>query len=355
MKTFSDVFGGEPEASADAPGRVNLLGEHTDYSEGFVLPAAIAQRTRVTLRRRLDAGFTVYSANLDQSALFTLDAPPPEAFARYVYGCVRELAGTGARVPNLDIHVASDVPIGVGLSSSAALEVATLRALHRLLRLDIDPVRIAQLAHRAENDHAGVRCGILDQMACSLLDGRGMLFLDTRTLDRKLVPLPEGSQVVVVDSGVQRELVSSAYNVRRAECEEASRLLGVRTLRDARDEAAIEALPEPWRRRALHVVTENRRASRGAEGVDARTFGALMAESHRSLKDNFEVSIPAMDELVADLMTVESVFGAKLTGAGFGGACVALCSDDDGVPDIERVLESYNKRGRRARVSAVVR
>jgi galactokinase len=349
VKGFTQVFGGVPEASGDAPGRVNLLGEHTDYSEGFVLPTAIDQRTRVALRRSNDAAFTVYSANLDASARFTLDALPPEPFARYVYGCVRELANTGAAVPALEIHVASDVPIGVGLSSSAALEVATLRALHRLLGIDIDPVQLAQLAHRAEADHAGVRCGILDQMACSLLEGEGMLFLDTRTLDRELLPLPEGTEVVVIDCGVPRELVSTHYNLRRAECEEAARMLGVRTLRDA-SPMSIETLPEPLRRRARHVISENRRTVSAARGINARIFGRLMAESHRSLRDDYQVSIPAMDALVARLMTEPGVFGAKLTGAGFGGACVALCRRGAGVRIAERVLADFNVSGRSARM-----
>ena len=354
MKDFPQVFGGTPEACGDAPGRVNLLGEHTDYSEGFVLPTSIDQRTRVALRRSRDPVFIVYSANLDASARFTLDTPPSERFARYVYGCVRELAETGAAIPSLEIHVASDVPIGVGLSSSAALEVATLRALHRLLDIDIDPVRLAQLAHRAETEHAGVHCGILDQMACSLLDGKGMLFLDTRTLDRELLPLPEGAEVVVIDCGVPRELASTQYNLRRAECEEAARLLGVRALRDA-SQLPIETLPEPLRRRARHVVSENQRTVSAARGVDAQTFGRLMADSHRSLRDEYEVSIPAMDALVARLMTERGVFGAKLTGAGFGGACVALCQRGAGVHIAERVLADYNTSERSGRILAPIR
>ena len=355
MRSFAEVFGGTAEALGDAPGRVNLLGEHTDYSEGFVLPTAIEQRTRVALRRSRDASYSVYTANLDQVARFTLDTPPTESFARYVYGCVRQLADTGVTIPPLDIHVASDVPIGAGLSSSAALEVATLRALHRLLGLDVDPVRIAQLAHRAETEHAGVNCGILDQMACSLLEGPGMLFLDTRSLDRELLPLPAGAEVLVIDCGVQRELASTHYNQRRSECETAARLLGVPTLRDVHEERDVEALPEPLRRRARHVVSENARARQAAQGVDARTFGLLMAASHRSLRDDYQVSIPAMDELVAGLTTAKGVFGAKLTGAGFGGACVALCELGATARVAHEVLAVYNTSSRQGRILVPVR
>ena len=350
MRSFAQVFGGTPQAQGDAPGRVNLLGEHTDYSEGFVLPTSIGQRTRVALRRSDGNRTTIHSANLDRTAHFTFDVQPAEPFARYVYGCIRELAATGVHVPPLDVHVSSDVPIGVGLSSSAALEVATLRALHRLLDIEADPVRIAQLAHGAENRYAGVQCGILDQMACSLLDGQAMLFLDTRTLDRELLPLPDGAEVVVIDSGVPRALASTHYNRRRAECEEAARLLGVATLRDIDDVAATELLPDPLRRRARHVVSENARAREAAQGVDGATFGSLMLQSHRSLKEDYEVSIDALDCLVAALMTVPQVFGAKLTGAGFGGACVALCERGAGAAVAVNALTSYAAHGQQGRV-----
>ena len=350
MRSFAQVFGGTPQATGDAPGRVNLLGEHTDYSEGFVLPTSIDQRTRVAMRRANRERTTVYSANLDRAAHFTAGALPAEAFARYVYGCIQALADTGASVPPLDIHIASDVPIGVGLSSSAALEVATLRALHELLAIDADAVRIAQLAHGAENRYAGVQCGILDQMACSLLDGQAMLFLDTRSLERELLPLPEGAEVLVVDSGIPRELAATHYNLRRAECEEAARRLGARTLRDVSDIAATDRLPEPLRRRARHVVSENARTRSAAQGIDSATFGELMTQSHASLRDDYQVSVSALDDLVAALTTSPQVFGAKLTGAGFGGACVALCERGAAIDVARRALSVYATDERTGRV-----
>ena len=346
MKTFRDVFGGEPDVRADAPGRVNLLGEHTDYSEGFVLPTVIPQRTRVAVRRSGNRVCTVYSANLDCLDRFALDAPPREAFARYPFGCIAALRDAGVDVPAIDIHVASDVPIGVGLSSSAALEVATLRAIRQLLALALDDLRIAELAHRAENVYAGVHCGILDQMACSLLSGGGMLFLDTRSLARTILPLPVGAELVVIDSGVTRTLASTRYNERRAECEEAARRLHLPTLRDATDVGLLAALPEPLRRRARHVFTENQRALRAAAGIDAREFGALMAASQRSLRDDYEVSVPALDDLVRLLLADADVFGAKLTGAGFGGACVALCRIGTATSVAQRTLVQFNASGR---------
>ena len=326
MKSFEEVFGGLPQAIGDAPGRVNLLGEHTDYNEGYVLPIAIPQRTHVAVRRSITGVFTVHAANLDRTVTFDLEPPPPGGFATYVFGCLFEARVAGFEVPPLDIHLSSNVPMGVGLSSSAALEVATLRAVRTLLNLPLDDVPLAQLAQRAEVQHAGVRCGIMDQMAASLANTEQALFLDTRTLQSRLVPLPPQSAILVLDSGISRALATSSFNQRRAECEEAARLLGVRALRDIGvDELPnIDALDEPWRGRARHVVTENARVLK-AVSAGAVEFGALMNASHASLRDDFEVSVPALDRLVVLLQTHSEVYGARLTGAGFGGACVALC------------------------------
>lgn len=344
--SFEDIFGFPPEATASAPGRVNLLGEHTDYNDGFVLPTAIPQRTTVAVRRNQAGTFVVHAADLASESRFERDATPGDHFAQYVYGCIRGLAALGVDVPYLDIHVQSDVPMGVGLSSSAALEVATLRALRGLLSLDLDDVAIARMAQRAEIDYAGVNCGIMDQMASSLADGTHMLFLDTRTLERRLVPRPAGTELLVLDSGLSRSLAASAYNARRAECEAASRALAVNALRDVDDPTDVERLDEPLRRRARHVVSENRRVLRAVEGVDAATFGALMNESHASLRDDYEVSVPELDRLVALLQAHPSVHGARLTGAGFGGACVALCREGDAVRAARDVLDAYGERGR---------
>ena len=352
MKRFDEVFGGEPMAIGSAPGRVNLLGEHTDYNDGYVLPIAIAQHTRVALRPNRGGRFRLYAAVLDAVADFAPGEVPAEQFARYVEGCIATTQEAGFAVPALDIHVTSDVPIGVGLSSSAALEVATLRALRQLLNLPFDDVRIAQLAQRAEVEHAGVRCGIMDQMASSLADTTRALFLDTRTLARRLVPLPPDTGIVVLDSGIARELAASGYNARRGECEEAARRLGVPALRDVAvtELARVEALPEPMRRRARHVVTENQRVLDAARGADAELFGALMNASHASLRDDYEVSVPELDRLVGLLQHADEVHGARLTGAGFGGACVALCARGSAERVAARVLRAYEAQGGHGRL-----
>ena len=350
MNGFAKVFGHAPAVVASAPGRVNLLGEHTDYNDGFVLPIAIAQRSWVAIGRSRGSGFRLHAQTLAEHAEFTLDAAPAQQFARYVYGCLKGVAALGAALPPLDIHLSSDVPMGVGLSSSAALEVATLRALRELLQLDIDDVALARMAQHAEIEFAGVRCGIMDQMASSLADTSHALFLDTRTLETRSVALPPQTEVLVIDSGLPRSLAASGYNQRRAECEEACRLLEVPMLRDVPDAVAVEALPEPLRRRARHVVSENARVLSAVEPIAAEDFGALMNASHASLRDDYEVSVAPLDRLVALLQGHPAVHGARLTGAGFGGACVALC-EAGSLSDVARsVLADYDRGGGRGQV-----
>jgi galactokinase len=350
VKDFRERFGTRPDVIASAPGRVNLLGEHTDYNEGYVLPTSIPQRTQVSIRRSDGTMCTVYSANLDESAQFLPGAPPVQQFARYVYGCLEEARLEHASVPPLEIHVESAVPMGVGLSSSAALEVATLRALRALLDLPLDDVRIAQLAQRAEIRHAGVNCGILDQMASSLLEPGFMLFLDTRTLERRSLPLPAGTELLVIDSGVSRSLAASRYNERRTECEEAARLLRVNSLRDADDLDAVERLPAPYRGRAKHVITENTRVGQALQAQSADAFGDLMNASHASLRDDYEVSIPQLDRLAGLMQAHENVYGAKLTGAGFGGACVGLCRTGTATSTGTEILAAYDLGATHGRV-----
>jgi galactokinase len=342
---FEAAFGRPPEVVAQAPGRVNLLGEHTDYNDGYVLPIAIEQQTRVGMRRNNQDEYALHSEMLGSTVRFKLDAPPSEHFATYVYGCLMEARAAGIAAPALDIHIESNVPMGVGLSSSAALEVATLRALRALTGQPLDDVRLAQLAQRAEIEYAGVRCGIMDQMASSLAGTQCALFLDTRTLARRLVPLPPASAVLVLDSGIARTLAGSGYNSRRAECEEAARRLNVAALRDISDISVADILPEPLRRRVRHVVSENARVLLAANCHDAREFGMLMNASHASLRDDYEVSVPELDQLVVLLQAHPHVYGARLTGAGFGGACVALC-EPQALGEISKaVLKDYSSAG----------
>jgi galactokinase len=331
------------KATAAAPGRVNLLGEHTDYNDGFVLPTAIPQHTRVSVENG-ESGFELHA--LGTRTRFSLVQPPTEQSVKYVYGCLKELQGEGIDVPPLVIRVESDVPMGVGLSSSAALEVATLRALRSFLGLRLDDVRIAQLAQQAEIRHAGVHCGIMDQMAASLAKPGRMLFLDTRSLERKVLPLPAASAIAVVDSGVARSLAASGYNERREQCREAAHALGVPALRDVDDVNDLDVLPEILLRRARHVVTENARVLRAVAAGTAAEFGSLMNASHDSLRNDYEVSTRRLDELVTLLRAQPAVFGARLTGAGFGGACVALCKAGEARRAAEAALAHYSGAGR---------
>jgi galactokinase len=350
VKTFEAVFSTTPAVAAEAPGRVNLLGEHTDYNEGYVLPTTIPQSTHVAVRPNGGAEYAVYSADLDRIARFTLARAPQEHFASYVYGCVREATDAGVAVAPLDAYIKSSVPMGVGLSSSAALEVAVLRALRKLYAARWDDVAIAQLAQQAEIRYAGVHCGIMDQMASSLASSGNMLFLDTRTLERRVLPIPAKSDILIIDSGIPRTLAGTAYNDRRAECEAAAKAFGVRALRDITDPHAADRLPAPLSLRARHVITENARVLQAVRGIDAAAFGQLMNDSHGSLRDDYEVSVTALDQLVELLQRDSAVYGARLTGAGFGGACVALCHEGKAAAVGSRVVTAYNRAGAVARV-----
>jgi galactokinase len=351
MTTTSDTFfGGAPEVVQSAPGRVNLLGEHTDYNDGFMLPVATPQRTTVAMSRSGDEHFYFYSSTLDANVTFPQSGSAPAGFGSYIEGCIRLLEATGVKVPALRVFASTDLPVGSGLSSSAALEVATLRALRTLLGIELDDVKLARLAQRAEIEYARVNCGIMDQMASSLADRGHMLFIDARTLEHKLVQLPPDAGIIVIDSGVARKLAASKYNERRAECEEAARKLGVASLRDVTDPESVEQLPRPLRERARHVVRENLRVLEAVRGVDAQRFGQLMNDSHTSLRDDYEVSIPELDALVDALRAAPGVFGARLTGAGFGGAVVALCRAGDEQQAAEAALAAYNKNGRQGRI-----
>ena len=350
---FETAFGRAPEATARASGRVNLLGEHTDYNEGFVLPTALPRFTEVAIGTSRDARRRFVSDNLEGAEAdveYADDEAPPAGYGRYVHGCVEVLRARGIDVPAPCIAIRSDVPMGAGLSSSAALEVAVLRALREWLGLDLDDVTIARLGQQAEVEYAGVRVGILDQMAVSVGVPGELLFLDTRTLASQRMPLPAGTEIAVLDSGVPRALAESGYNERRRECEEAARRLGVTSLRDVTDVARTQTLPDPLRRRARHVVTENARVLAAVAGADAARVGALMLESHRSLRDDYEVSVPALDVLVQTLMEQDGVHGCKLTGAGFGGACVALIAAGAGERIKQRALQAFAARGHRGRI-----
>ena len=345
MTPFQQIFHAAPIVEASAPGRVNLLGDHTDYSDGFVLPTAIPQTTIVHLGFSPNHQHHFYSHELEERVSLMTTDPTPQGFASYLFGCLRVLEQAGYSIPPLNVYVNSSVPIGSGLSSSAALEVALLRGLRSLLSLDLDDIRVAQLAQQAEIEYAGMQCGIMDQMASSLADTQHLLFLDTRSLDRKLLPFPTGAEVLVIDSGIPRTLIGSGYNQRRAECEEAAKRLGVKALRDITDLTQIEPLPELLKKRSRHVITENNRVLEAKQGITAARFGALMNASHASLRDDYQVSTTGLDELVSILQATPDVFGARITGGGFGGACVALVTKGKAGTIARTILETYRQTG----------
>lgn len=325
---YQEVFGALPEASAKAPGRVNLLGEHTDYQEGYVLPTPLPYLTQVEAGRA-EGKVEAYSETLKELRARPLESPPQGDFLDYLLGVVRALQEAGHKVPGARFYIKSQLPMGAGLSSSAALEVAALKALRALYRLHLSDLEVALLAQKAEVEYVGVRCGIMDQMAASLGQPGQALFLDTRTLAYENLPLPPGVRVAVLDLGLGRRLAEAGYNRRRQEAEEAAKRLGVRSLRDVADLCLVESLSPPLDQRARHVVSENLRVLRGVEALrrqDAQAFGELMTQSHRSLAQDYEVSLPELDALVEEALKA-GAYGAKLTGAGFGGAVVALVAE----------------------------
>lgn len=351
-QAFAAAFGSSPSTVVRAPGRVNLIGEHTDYSGGYVLPMAIPQVTTVALAPRVGGEVRATSADLGagEVARFTLRAETKQGtWIDYVQGTVVALRAAGHPVGGFDLALASEVPIGAGLSSSAALEIALLRALREAFGLDLDDVTIARVGRAAETDFVGAPIGIMDQMASSLASSDAALFLDTRSLSFDRVPFPAEAELVVIDSGVTHDHATGGYATRRAEVERATELLGVAALRDIVDAGRAETLEEPLRRRTRHVVTENTRVLEAVEAMragDLVRLGALFDASHASLRDDFEVSVPEVDRLVAIAQADVDVHGARMTGGGFGGAIVALARRGRAAAAGARIVEAYGERGR---------
>jgi len=350
VETFFDVFGMSPTVTAEAPGRVNLIGEHTDYNGGYVLPTVIPQRTRAELAPRADHRVRVWSANVDAAqrmAEFAIgDETPTGTWVDYVQGVTVALRQRGYLLRGVDMRIESTVPIGSGLSSSAALEVSVARALRIAFDLRLDDVELAMAGKWAENEFVGAPTGIMDQMVVSLGRPGAALFLDTRSLRFDRVPLPPSVDLVVIDSGVRHRLVTGEYATRRAQCEEACRRLGVAELRDVgvSDLANVEALDEPFRRRARHVVTEDERVLQAVAALranDPGQVGELFYASHASMRDDYEVSIPPVDALVEIASSEHDVYGARLTGGGFGGSVVILAKRGTGRRMADRVAERY--------------
>jgi galactokinase len=338
-RTFESLYGTEPRLFS-APGRVNLIGEHTDYNDGFVLPMAIDRRTVVAAAARSDRRVRVRSLNLEEDAEFDLDRP--ETLRRrhwldYVEGVARILEDGGLRLSGAELAIESDVPVGAGLSSSAALEVSVGLALASVSGAEIDRVQLAVAGQAAEHKYVGANVGIMDQFVAALASRGHALLIDCRSLEWTPIPLNlPGTAVLICDTGVKHELASSEYNTRRAECERGVRLLrqilpGIKALRDvslAEFQKHEQHLPEPVRRRCRHVVSENARTLAFADALrsgDLEEMGRLMALSHESLRDDYEVSSRELDLLVEIATTLkEATAGARMTGGGFGGCTVNL-------------------------------
>ncbi len=341
------------------PGRVNLLGDHTDYNDGFVLPMTVDRAVYVALRARSDDTVRLYSVNFDQAVDYTLGNLPEvetDSWASYMGGVVEELRTRGLLQRGFEAVIHGDVPLGGGLSSSAALEVATTVALQRLFDFALDAVEAVKLCQTVEHRYVGVQCGIMDQFASRLGRAGHALFLDCRSLEHRDIPLDlSQARVVIVNSGVKRKLAGSKYNERRAECQAAvdaigAKAPGIAALRDVSPELLAGHagdLPENVARRARHVVEENARVEAATElraNGDLEAFGALMNASHASLRDLYEVSCPELDALVEIGQGTPGVLGSRMTGAGFGGCMVNLARPEAVDPLCRRIQEIYPSR-----------
>jgi galactokinase len=354
---FRERFEGEPIV-VRAPGRVNLIGEHTDYNDGYVLPMAIDRDVMLVVRPRDDRKVRLYSLDFDGEATWELSDTArdgSEPWSNYIRGVAIELQGAGIELRGMEGVVQGNVPIGSGLSSSAALEVAAATAFLATSGVTLDGVRVAQLCQRAEQQFVGVQVGIMDQYIAALGRAGHALFIDCRTLEHRAIPLKEaGFRVVVADSRASRELAGSAYNTRRGECDAAVATLQadlphVRALRDVSTADFLRygaALETTVGRRARHVIGENERVLRAItalEAGDLAVLGALMNESHESLRFDYEVSSRELDALVAAARQVEGCLGSRLTGAGFGGCTVSLVREEALPSFIDHVEHKYRR------------
>ncbi len=334
---FAYRLGRAPTVSR-APGRVNLIGEHTDYNDGFVMPAALEFAALTAASPRPDRRLVVYSMIMDETREFDLDAPPEGHsgdWSDYVIGVALMLEIGGFTLSGADLIVWSDVPIGAGLSSSAALEVSVAHALLTQSDLPFDPIKIAKICQRAENDFVGMRCGVMDQyIACCGVAGHALL-IDCRSLASRHVAIAPNLRLLIANSGVRHQHAGGEYNLRREACEEGVRLLSrylgpIKALRDVTPEqleAKRRKLPELIYRRCRHIVTENARVLEAERALGAGDFaacGRAMNTSHVSMQEDFEITCPEVDMLVGLAQTVEGVYGSRMTGGGFGGCTISL-------------------------------
>ncbi len=334
-----------------APGRVNLIGEHTDYNDGFVMPLAIEGAIWIALRPSAATKVTAVSLDFDRPAEFVLDRPLQKStgWGEYLKGVTHMLGKAGYSLCGWEGVIGGDVPVGAGLSSSAALEMATARAFCVVSGFEWDAPAMAKIGQGAENHWVGVNCGIMDQMISAAGTAGSALLIDCRSLEVKPVPLPPGTSVVILDTATRRGLIDSEYNERRSRCEAAAGHFGVSALRDVSVEEfqrRMEELDEVTRRRARHVITENDRtlkAARAMQRGDAESLGKLMEASHESLRDDYEVTNEQLDVIVRCARNEPACYGARMTGAGFGGCAVALVRAEGAAAFSEAVAAAYRK------------
>ncbi|MCS7223293.1 MAG: galactokinase [Armatimonadetes bacterium] len=356
---FRKTFGSEPSVIVEAPGRINIIGEHTDYNDGFVLPIAIDRWLFVAAKGASTDRVHIYAADFDEADLFSIREIVRKEegdWRNYARGVAAQLKEEGVELKGLQALIVSQIAIGAGLSSSAALEAALALAFLEVSDRSLDPLRLALLCQRAEHQFAGVHCGIMDQMATLLsLTGHALL-IDCQSLTTQQVPLPDQVTFLVADTGKPRALAASEYNIRRSQCQEAvqhlSQLLGkpLRSLRYVSLEDINRHffdLPDPVGRRARHVVTENQRVLDFVSALkanDLKLAGSLLLQSHQSLRDDYEVSCPELDAMVEAIMSCDGAYGARLTGAGFGGACITMVDATKAPTVQEESLTRYRNR-----------
>jgi galactokinase len=357
LSVFQTQFQHPAQLEVFAAGRVNLIGEHTDYNDGLVLPTAIPQRAILQISKRVNSDQTIrmYSGQMNQQLEYNLgQETSTHGWLDYPQAITQLLRLEGYAIAGFDALVSSDVPLGSGLSSSAAFLVVLLRGIRALFELEITDLEIAKLAQKAENGPiVGARVGLMDQMACSLANLGEALFIDFKTIEFERVPLPKTAELVIIHSGITHSNAhddgNRNYKTRRAECEKACELLGIKTLRDLgmSDLERINALPSPYSNRARHVVTENARVVETVKAFkagDLTRVGQLFGESHASMRDDYDMSETEIDLLVEIAKAHPSIYGARLTGGGFGGSIVALAKTGEGRVAGEKIALEYQER-----------
>lgn len=353
VAAFAEHFDGQPTWVVRAPGRVNLIGEHTDYNDGFVMPLAIDRQILIALRARDDDRIVLRSLDFDDTLDMRpadLDTPGTAGWGEYVKGVAWALQQHGYTLKGWEGVMTGDIPKGAGLSSSAALELAVAKACSVVADIPWDPAEMAKLGQSAENQWVGMQCGIMDQMISAAGQADHALMIDCRSLDTEAVPFPPGTAIVVMDTSTRRGLVDSAYNERRQQCQEASQAFGQEVLRDvdrATFDAKADELTDLQRRRARHVIYENERVMQAMQAMrqhDADTLGDLMYASHVSLRDDFEVCNDELNAIVECARQEASCYGARMTGAGFGGCAVALIRAEAGDDFIVNVSKAYTEQ-----------